>query len=66
MRPPLPPRAVYDRRQLATLLGINVKTVVAMEGRGQLPRPIRLGKLIRFDRDAIHDWLAKGGTARAN
>lgn len=43
--------------EIADLLRISRKAVYAMAARGQLPGVIRLGRRLRFDREAVMLWL---------
>jgi excisionase family DNA binding protein len=45
---------------VARLLRVDRKTVYAAIARGEIPGARRLGKAIRFSRDAVLAWLAEG------
>ena len=51
---------VLNADQVAALLHVNRKTVYAAFRRGRLPCGRRIGAAIRFHRDAVLDWLARG------
>ncbi len=51
--------------QLARLLGISLRHVWRMRDAGRLPKPIRLGKLIRWQKTTIERWLAENEEPRA-
>lgn len=44
--------------ELATLLGINVKTLYDRAGKGKIPGVIRTGREVRFARPVIVRWLS--------
>ena len=43
--------------ETADLLRTSPKAVYAMVARGQLPGVIRIGRNLRFRRDALLDWI---------
>ena len=45
---------------VAQLFGCSSRHVSRMADAGQMPRPLRLGKLMRWSRDAIETWIARG------
>ena len=47
----------YTARELATMLGVDRKTVYIAAKLGQLPHR-RLGRRIVFPKAAVDDWLA--------
>ncbi len=49
---------------LAQLLGVSVRHVWRLRDAGDLPAPIKLGKLIRWRRAAIERWLAECNSPR--
>jgi len=40
------------------MLGISVRHLHAMVAVGRLPRPVKIGKSARWQREAIERWLA--------
>lgn len=56
-----PPAVVplWDVAALATRLSISPKTVYTMVERGDGPPPIRVGRLLRWDSEAVEAWLAQ-------
>jgi excisionase family DNA binding protein len=48
-------------REVAKLLGISVRHVWALLAEGRLPRPLRLGRAVRWNVDELRAWLAAGG-----
>jgi excisionase family DNA binding protein len=57
---PLPDSAVFDVGGLATLLRCSTRHVTRMSDSGKLPRPLKLGALVRWRRAEIDAWLAAG------
>jgi excisionase family DNA binding protein len=53
--------ATFDTGQLAELLQCSERHVQNLVIRRVLPSPIRLGALVRWDRETIRRWLAGGG-----
>lgn len=51
----------FDKPQLARLLQCSVRHIDSPEMRRVLPAPIRLGALVRWDRETVMRWLAEGG-----
>lgn len=51
------PAPLYDRRQLAELLNVSVATVDRRVRLGLPPRPIFIGRLVRFPADAVAAML---------
>jgi excisionase family DNA binding protein len=63
---PVPQQAVpdesllLDTKQVAELLGIGERTLWRWSRSGSAPRPIKIGKTVRFSADEIREWVAKG------
>jgi len=52
---------LLDVRAVAALLGgCSVRHVYRMADAGRMPRPIKLGALVRWRRAELLDWLAAG------
>jgi len=47
-------------KDIAALCGVSVRTVWEWRAAGRLPAPIRLGRLIRWRRKDIEDWIEAG------
>lgn len=60
----------YTAEELATYLNRCQKTVYRMRSAGKLPKPIMLGKMPRWRKRDIENWLANGcpslGLARSS
>lgn len=55
-----PPSELLDVQQLAQLLHCSPRHCYRLADRGALPRPVRLGALIRWPRAAIDSWITAG------
>jgi predicted DNA-binding transcriptional regulator AlpA len=47
-------------RELAEMLGISLRQVWRLNSAGKLPRPLRIGGSVRWDRDEILRWFREG------
>jgi excisionase family DNA binding protein len=45
---------------VATVLGCSRKHVYTMTDAGRMPAPIRIGRLVRWDREVIQRWIQDG------
>lgn len=52
--------ALLNVGQVAELLGCSVRHTYRMADAGRMPRPIKLGALVRWPRAAIESWIAAG------
>ncbi len=52
--------ALLDVRAVAQLLGCSGRHVYRMSDAGQMPRPLKLGALVRWRRQEIEEWVAGG------
>ncbi|MCC6153756.1 MAG: helix-turn-helix domain-containing protein [Candidatus Hydrogenedentes bacterium] len=52
--------ALMSATELATLLGASTRHIWRMRDGGALPRPIRLGSLVRWRKSDIEKWIADG------
>ena len=55
---PLPP--VMDVDAVGAMLGCSGRHVYRMADAGKLPRPLRIGALVRWRRADIEAWIADG------
>jgi excisionase family DNA binding protein len=46
-------------RQVAQALGVNARTIYREVQRGRFPRPIRIGRAVRFRRVDVDAWTAR-------
>lgn len=54
-----PTRLLLSVREVAAALAVSERHVWRLSDRGELPRPISLGRLKRWRRSSIDDWLNK-------
>ena len=47
-------------RDVAVMLGVSPRHVYRLSDAGRMPRPIKLGGAVRWDRDVIVAWIAAG------
>jgi excisionase family DNA binding protein len=52
--------ALLDVRQVAAMLGCSPRTVYRLSDAGKMPRPRRLGALVRWSRSEIDAWISAG------
>lgn len=57
-----PPEEVrlLDVHAIAQLLSCSTRHVYRLADSGQMPRPRKLGALVRWDREELEKWLADG------
>jgi len=48
---------MVDAREIAGFLGCSPKHVRRLSDQGKLPKPVRVGRLRRWPRQAIEQWL---------
>ncbi len=57
-------RLAISADEMAELLGISRAHVWRLHSQGRIPRPVRLGRAVRWDRATIERWLAVGAPTR--
>lgn len=50
---------LLDKKQVAELLNISVKTLDIKLSKGQGPRSMKLGRLVRFTQSDVQDFIQK-------
>ena len=50
---------------VAQLLSVSVRHVWRLADGGKMPRPIKLGASVRWDRKSIETWIEEGCPSRA-
>ena len=55
---------LVDVPWIARALGCSERHVHRMKSAGQMPKPVRLGRLLRWDRKVLEAWIASGCPAR--
>lgn len=53
-----------DAAEVAKLLNVSLRHVNALNASGRLPRPIHLGRSVRWPRAELESWLAAGAPSR--
>jgi len=51
---------LLDVDQVAAKLNCSKRHVYRLSDAGRMPRPVRLGALVRWSRQAIDEWVATG------
>lgn len=54
------PAALLDVRAVSKLLGCSSRHVYRLSDGGRMPRPVKLGSLVRWPREAVEQWIADG------
>jgi excisionase family DNA binding protein len=52
--------ALMDTDEVAAMLNCSRRTVRRLADSGRMPAPIRLGRLLRWDRRLLVEWIAEG------
>lgn len=47
-------------REVAELCGVSARTIFRLSDAGKMPKPIRLGTAVRWNAEAIQEWIASG------
>jgi predicted DNA-binding transcriptional regulator AlpA len=55
----LPP-ALLDVRVVATMLSMSERSVWRLSDAGKLPAPVRIGRMVRWSRSDIMQWVNDG------
>lgn len=50
-------------KELSAYLGVPVQTIYTWNTRGTGPRPIHVGRHVRYQWDDVDAWVDRGGTA---
>lgn len=51
---------LMNTREVAKLLTVSERTVFAMQTSGEMPKPVRIGRAVRWGRDEIKAWVDEG------
>ena len=51
---------LLDVQEVAALLGCSTRHVYRLADAGKMPKPVRLGALVRWSKATIEDWIADG------
>lgn len=55
-----PPSAMLDVIAVAEMLSVSTRHVRRLADSGAMPRPVKLGALVRWRRDLVERWIADG------
>ncbi|MFN7878064.1 MAG: helix-turn-helix transcriptional regulator [Pirellula sp.] len=51
---------LLDVEQVAGMLGVSSRQVYRLADGGRMPRPLKIGGSVRWDRQAVEKWIAAG------
>ena len=51
---------VLNVQCVAEMLGCSTRHVYRLSDAGRMPRPVRLGSLVRWSKSSLEDWIADG------
>lgn len=51
-------------KEVAKMLGIGSRSLARYIQAGEFPKPIRLGRSLRYSKQAVLDWIKREGGAR--
>ena len=57
--------AMLDVRAVAAMLSCSTRHVYRLADAGRLPRPVKLGALVRWRAEEIAEWIAAGCPANS-
>lgn len=57
-------RIALSAEEVADVLGISRAHVFKLHSSGRLPRPVKLGRAVRWPRRDLEEWLAAGAPPR--
>lgn len=60
----LAPLAAVSARGLAAMMGVSLRHIRRLDCTGKLPKPVRLGRSVRWPVAEIEAWLAAGAPDR--
>ncbi len=52
--------ALLTPEDVARILSCSPRTVNRLATSGRIPKPVRLGRLVRWNRQIIDEWIAAG------
>lgn len=59
-KPAETPSELLDVNAVAALLGASSRTVRRLADWGRMPRPVSLGRMVRWQRSVIEEWIRQG------
>ena len=51
---------LLDTRQVAKMLNVSARHVSSLQVTGRMPKPIRIGRVVRRSHDEIKAWVEAG------
>ena len=54
------PVRLLDVKAVAAMCSLSGRHVYRLADSGRMPRPLKLGGAVRWDRDTIEQWIAAG------
>ncbi|QNN21811.1 helix-turn-helix domain-containing protein [Planctomycetales bacterium ZRK34] len=60
------PTAMLTAADVAAMLACSMKTVYRLVDRGAIPRPLRVGGMLRWNRTHVEQWIADGCPPRSS
>ena len=51
---------MLSKNEIASLLGVSIRTVQRKQDLGEIPAPVRIGKSVRWVRSQIEEWILAG------
>ena len=51
---------LIDAAEVSRMLAISTRTIWRLLSAGRFPKPIRIGRSVRWKRDTLVDWIAEG------
>jgi len=54
----VPQPVLFSVRNVSEFLGVSTRQVYRLSDAGKLPRPIKLGGMVRWLKSELDDWLA--------
>ena len=64
--PVAPTGTLLDVTSVAELLDCSTRHVRRLADAGKMPRPMKLGALVRWNRQVIEDWINEGCPASSS
>jgi excisionase family DNA binding protein len=49
--------SLITAKELARMLQVSTRTVWRLLKAGEIPKPIRIGGMVRWRLDTVHDWI---------
>jgi predicted DNA-binding transcriptional regulator AlpA len=59
-KPAEPKSELLDVNAVAALIGASSRTVRRLADWGRMPRPVSLGRMVRWQRSVIEEWIREG------